>query len=101
MRVIYLTTKNAGEAKKIANKLLQKKLVACANIFPIESMYWWEGEIQEDIEYALLLKTVNENFDKVEKEIKNMHEYDIPSVYSWLPDRVSSNYDNWIKKEIK
>lgn len=101
MRIIYITTRNSGEAKKIANSLLKKRLVACANIFPIESMYWLEGEIEENIEFAVLLKTADSLFDAVEKAVKSMHSYEIPAIYSWKTDKVSREYENWVRKEVK
>lgn len=101
MRIVYVTAKNSGEAKKIAHLLLKKKLIACANIFPIESMYWWEGDIDEQIEFVILAKTKDENYIKVEKAIKGMHKYEIPAVYSWKVDKINPEYDKWVKKETK
>ena len=101
MRIVYITTRNSGEAKKISHHLLQKKLIACANIFPIESMYWWDKEIQEDVEFVILAKTKDENYEKVEKAVKELHEYDIPAIYSWKADKVSKDYSDWVEKETK
>ncbi len=101
MRLIYITTKNAREAKKISNHLLKKKLVACTNIFPIESMYWWDGDIQENMEFVVLAKTIDSNYDRVESEIKKIHSYDTPAVYSWKVDKVNKKYHDWVKKECK
>src|SRR3970040_1149452 len=61
------------EAKKISSNLLKKRLVACVNIFPIESMYFWDGELQENVEFAILAKTRDENYSKVENAVKEMH----------------------------
>ena len=52
MIFIYITAGNVQDAKKISEHLLKKKLVACVNIFPIESMYWWNDEIQENQEFV-------------------------------------------------
>lgn len=97
MRLIYITTRNAEEAKKISKALLEKKLVACTNIFPIESMYWFSNELQEDVEFVVLAKTKDSNFEKVEKEIHGLHSYDTPAIFSWKADKVSGKYDKWIK----
>ena len=100
MRIVYITTKNSGEAKKIANHLLEKKLIACANIFPIESMYWWKGEVQEDVEFVVLCKTKDEMFEAVNTEVVNMHEHDTPAVYSWKVDKINDKYSEWVEKEV-
>lgn len=70
MILVYITCKNNKEANKIAKQLLQKKLIACANIFPITSLYKWEGKIANDKETVLLLKAVEKNFEKIKKEVK-------------------------------
>ncbi|MBN2367579.1 divalent-cation tolerance protein CutA [Candidatus Woesearchaeota archaeon] len=101
MRIVYITVKNAGDAKKISHHLLHKRIVACTNIFPIESMFWWNGEIQENVEFVVLAKTTDANYDKVEKEVKEIHEYEVPAIYSWKADKISKDYEKWIKKEIK
>jgi len=101
MRIIYITTRNAGEAKKISYHLLKKKLVACTNIFPIESMYWMNGDIQEDMEFVVLGKTTDGKYEDIEKEIKGMHTYEIPAIYSWKTDKVNKDYDEWIKENLE
>ena len=101
MMIVYLTTQNVEDAKEISRHLLKKKLVACTNIFPIESMYAWKGEIQEDMEFVVLLKTKDENYDKIEKEIKKTHKYDTPAIYSWKADKINKKYSDWINTECK
>ena len=101
MRIVYITTRSSAEAKKISSHLLKKKIVACTNIFPIESMYWWEGEIEENIEFVIFAKTRDENYLKVEKVVKELHTYDIPAIYSWKVDKINRDYANWVKKETK
>lgn len=74
--MIYVTASGVKEAKKIARKLLEEKLVACANIIPnMESIYWWEGNLEEDVESILLLKTHSELVDKVIDRVKEIHSY--------------------------
>ena len=59
---IYITNPTKDEAKMIAKHLLEKKLIACANIFPINSLYWWKDKIADENEFALIVKTTEENF---------------------------------------
>jgi periplasmic divalent cation tolerance protein len=99
MRIVYITTRNSAEAKKISSHLLKKRLIACANIFPIESMFWWDGEIQENIEFVILAKTRDENYKKVEDLVKKMHSYETPAVLSWKMDKVSKKYSDWVDRE--
>ena len=58
--MIYVTHKNKEDAEKIARHLLGKKLIACANIFPINSLYLWKGEIERSKEVVSIFKTKRE-----------------------------------------
>ncbi|MBZ9572838.1 divalent-cation tolerance protein CutA [Patescibacteria group bacterium] len=97
---VYITNPTKEEARKIAKHLLEKKLIACANIFPINSLYWWEGKIADESEFVLIAKTTEENFGKVKKEVEKIHSYTIPCI---VRISVSSNkkYFDWLKGAIK
>jgi periplasmic divalent cation tolerance protein len=96
---IYVTTAQQNEAKKIARHLLNDKLIACANIFPIESMYVWEGKIRDEAEYVLLLKTHQKNYTKITKEIEKMHSYKTACI---TKINVSPNkkYAKWLNGQL-
>lgn len=80
MITIYMTCKDEKEARKIAKSLLKKKLIACANFFPIQSMYWWQGKVEESQEYAMIAKTQDAKYDSIVKEVKKLHSYDVPCI---------------------
>ena len=94
MIFIYITVKNEGEAKTISEQLLKKKLIACANFHPIRSMYEYEGKLVNDREVVLLLKTEDEKYDKIVKEVESMHSYDTPCVVK-IPVSSNSSYLEW------
>ena len=97
---IHTTCKDEDEARRIANAMLQKKLVACANYFPVKSIYWWKGKIENDSEIMLVLKTNEKKKDEAISEIKNIHLYELPVI---TVQKVDSNIDtcNWIDDIIK
>ncbi len=97
---VYITNPTKKEAKKIAKHLLGKKLIACGNIFPINSLYWWEGKIVDENEFVLIAKTTNTNFEKVKKEVEKIHSYKIPCIIK-IPVSSNKKYFNWLKGEIK
>lgn len=101
MILVYVTCKDTEEAKKISKNLLEKRLIACANMFPINSMYWWEEKMNEDEEVALILKTKKEKFGEIKKEIKKVHSYKVPCILSFDIKQCDEDFLNWIKKEIK
>jgi periplasmic divalent cation tolerance protein len=71
MMFIYTICASEEETQKITEALLRARLVACANWWPIRSFYRWKGKIEKEKETALLLKTQEKNFSKIEKIIKN------------------------------
>ena len=97
---IYITASTKKEAKKIATHLLEKRLIACANIFPINSLYWWENKIVDENEVVLIAKTKESNFKKVKSEVEKIHSYTIPCIIK-IPVNANRKYLDWIKSEIK
>ena len=100
MTLVYITCKDRKEAEKISMHLLKKRIIACANIFPIKSMYWWNNKIAKHNENVIIAKTSNKNFKKVENEIKKMHSYEIPCIIK-IDAAANSDYEAWAKKELR
>ena len=99
MTLVYITCKDKKEAEKISLNLLRKRLIACANIFPIKSMYWWKGSIVNDKENVLIAKTSNKNFKKLEKEVKKIHSYEIQCILR-IDSAANKEYEIWANKEM-
>lgn len=95
-----MTCRDEEEARKISMHLVKNRLAACTNMFPIRSMYWWKDKIEETEEYAVIAKTIDENYEKIKKEIKKIHSYEVPCIMKINAD-VNEEYGNWIKKETK
>lgn len=95
---IYVTHKNQQEADKVIDYLLDKKLIACANFFPIMSRYGWNGKIENQEEIVSLLKTRKENFEMVRDEVLKIHPYKVPCIIR-LEGEVNESYGNWILNE--
>lgn len=97
---IYITNPNEKTAKKIAKSLLSKKLIVCANIFPIKSFYFWENKLNKDNEFILIVKSFDDNYKKIEEEVRKIHPYKVPLIAKIEVD-VNNDYLNWMKKQIK
>jgi periplasmic divalent cation tolerance protein len=78
--VIVLTTVGASfDAKPFARDLVERRLCACVNILPrVESIYTWEGNLTEDAEQLLIIKTVPERVDELRERVLALHSYDVP-----------------------
>ena len=78
---VYTTIDNIQDGRKIAKMLVEEQLVACVNILPdIESIYRWKGKIEEDNEFVLIAKTVDDNIEKTIQRIKDLHSYELPDI---------------------
>jgi periplasmic divalent cation tolerance protein len=93
--IIYTTHPSKENAQKLANHLLQKKMVACANIFPIKSMYWYNGTIENEQEYVSIIKTTPENWEISQKEISEIHPYEVPCIIK-IEVEANKEYEKWI-----
>lgn len=100
IRIIYCTHKNMHEAKKAAGKLLAKRLIACANFFPVESAYWSNTRIQNDHEIVSLFKTRHEHWDRIRHFIEDNHQYDVPCILCFDVD-ANKAYENWVRQETE
>ncbi len=96
--IIYVTFPNQKEGEKITRHLLDKKLIACVNFFPITSSYLWKGKIEQGNEIVGLLKSQEKNWNKIKKEIKKLHSYKIPCIIKMKID-VNEEYEKWVREE--
>ena len=95
----FVTCSSPEEARKIADSLLEKRLIACANILTgVESHYLWKGKLEKGSEALLILKTGKGLQAKVEKEIKKLHSYELP-VIEFFDVKTSKVVEKWIEKE--
>jgi len=99
MKLFYITVETPEQAKAISLSLLEKRMAACINWFPISSAYRWDGEIKQESEVVLIVKTKEDMREKIEKIVSEhisytnfMAELDVASVnapfLSWLGEEV-------------
>jgi len=99
--LIYITTSETLESKKIANALLEKRLVACTNIIPqITSLYLWKGKIEMDNESLLIAKTRDDKVDQVIERVKELHSYETPCILQLEVKKGSEEYLQWMENEL-
>lgn len=98
--LVYITNPTKKEAAKIARHLLNKKLIACGNIFPISSLYWWKKKIAEEKEWVLIAKTIDKNFKRIKNEVEKIHSYKISCIIK-IKGEVNKKYFNWLRGKIK
>lgn len=93
--VFYITHPDKATAQRISDALLDRKLIACSNVFPMTSAYWWEAAVQREGEWVSILKTRPELELAVEQAITQLHPYQVPCIVRFEA-RANAAYERWI-----
>ena len=95
--VIFVTTSDKKEAKRIASAIIKNKLAACVNIIDgIESVFRWNGKLDNAKEAFLIVKSKKQNLNRVIKLVKSLHSYDVPEIIALPVVGGYKNYLRWI-----
>ena len=95
------TASSPEESTKIARALVESRLAACVSIVPrIESVYRWEGKIEEAQEYLLLIKTTAEAFPAIRDAIQHLHSYDVPECIALSIEEGNHPFLQWIEESV-
>ena len=98
--ICYITASSDKEVEKIADMLLEKRLIACANMFPIKSKYWWKGKIVKSKEVLMFCKTQMSKSQEIIKEVRKIHSYDTPCINFIPVGKGSPDFLKWVDKEL-
>ena len=99
--VVFTTCGDDDTAAHIAKTLVENKLAACVNILPnVRSIYTWNGEIQDDKEVLLVIKTLKANYSALETWCQAHHPYDVPELIQLDVTQALPAYLNWINKTL-
>jgi len=99
--VILCTCPDHAIAGRLARSLVQQRLAACVNIVPaIRSIYSWQGELCDDKEVLLVIKTLQSRFAELEAWLCEHHPYDVPEVVAISAEHVSADYLAWIASSV-
>ena len=98
--VVMTTTDSLDEARSIAASLVERKLAACAQISSIQSYYVWQGSVQNDDEFRLLVKTTDQRYADVEAAILELHSYDLPAIVAFDIAQGYGLYADWVSDNV-
>lgn len=102
LSTVLMTTANEDEAVKIVNKLLEERLIACANIIKeVHSIFWWQGTIKDSHEALVIMKTRSKLVDKLVKNVKKLHSYKVPEIIALPIADGSPAYLSWVKSSTQ
>ncbi|SRR5579864_4496880 len=100
-RIVLTTAASEEEAKKIARHLVEHQLAACVNVISqMESIYRWQGKVESNREWLLLIKTSTERFPAVRDAIRELHSYDLPECIAINIEDGSAEYLEWLADSL-
>ena len=93
---VQVTFPDEETARETARNIVENGYAACVQMIPINSVYRWEGKVNENGEMLLLIKAARENYQSIEKEVLRIHPYQVPEITSLKIDEGSEKYLNWV-----
>ena len=97
--ILITTEKNKKAAKKLAKLLLKKKLAACVSLKDINSIYEWEGKIEDVDEVEITIKSIAKLKNDLIISLQKMLSYDVPQIICKKFDS-EKKYKNWVNKNF-
>ncbi len=100
MCVVITTAPNEEEANRIAHMLVERRLAACVQRMPMRSIYRWQGELVDEEEYLLLVKTTVQRYQETEKAIQEVHPYQVPEIIQLDVSCALPAYLDWLRMNV-
>jgi periplasmic divalent cation tolerance protein len=94
--LVVTTVGDRDEAGRLARALVERGLAACAQISSIESVYAWQGRVEQGAEFRILFKVAMAAYDAVEEAIRELHSYELPAIHAIPVERAWEPYRAWV-----
>lgn len=102
IRIVLCTFPSAEAARQLGTLLVVKQLAACVNLIPAaESIYLWQGKVEQATETLAIFKTTTAVFPEFERELAALHPYDVPEIIAIEPTAVAETYARWVMAEVR
>ena len=100
--LVFCTFPNSASVKSTAESLVNEKLAACVNIIPdVQSIFRWQGKVDNANENVLVIKTKDSLYSELEKRIQELHPYELPEIISVSIDNGLPEYLDWVSESTK
>ncbi len=97
----YVTAPDRRSAQRIARTVLEARLAACANLVPIDSLYWWHGSLERAKEFLVIFKTRKPLARRLIAAVRAVHPYEVPCVVTYPMQEAFAPYLAWIDRETR
>jgi periplasmic divalent cation tolerance protein len=99
---VYVTASSKEEAACVGREIVEQRLAACANVLDgMQSIYWWDGAVQEANEAVLILKTKESTLQELMETIRRLHSYECPCIVAIPISAGNPDYLQWIENETR
>ncbi|THF70138.1 divalent-cation tolerance protein CutA [Deinococcus sp. Arct2-2] len=102
MSLVVLVTVPPERAHELARTLVAERLAGCVNVVGgLHSVYRWQGDVVEDPETLLMIKTTGERYPELEARIKSLHPYEVPEIIALPFDRALPEFQMWLRDALE
>lgn len=98
---LFLTCEDQPEAQKIANALLEQRLVVCVKFEPVHSKFWWQDKLEEADEVKIYMLSTAANFDRIETEVAKLHSYESFVLQATPIVRINKDAAKWLTENTQ
>ena len=97
MSLVVLVTVPPERAHELARILVTERLAGCVNVVGgLHSVYRWDGDVAEDPESLLIIKTTGERYPELEARVRSVHPYEVPEIIALPFDRALPEFQSWL-----
>ncbi len=102
VQIVFCTIDNGDTARRIARQLVEERLAACVNIIDnVTSIYKWEGDLEEDKELLMVMKTSADRLSSLIQKLREVHPYDVPEILAWPAEKGNPGYLDWVLTQTR
>ena len=99
--VVYVTVGSPEEGDRLARALVEERLAACVNrIRPVQSVYRWQGKVEQSEEELLIIKTNERLFERLKKRVEELHSYSVPEIIALPILKGNESYLQWLSEQL-
>lgn len=100
--MVLVTAASKQDAGKIGRTLVKTGLAACVNVLPgIQSLFRWKGQINDEREVLMLIKSRADLFEPLAREVRRLHRYTVPEIIAFPIAQGTADYLAWIRQSTR
>lgn len=100
MLFIYTTCATSDEAEAMGQLIIDSKMAACVDYWPVDSMFHWEGKLKKISQVMIIITTFESKLDDLTELISKHHSYSTPLVAGMDVRRINRPYKEWMMQEV-